>query len=170
MIYDVIEAGAADLVANYAADFAAVVAQKGLGGLGLVGTAVIYKRQPAEIFAAIPDVPGQASRFPGLGIYAVPGSRTQPKSVQLRDSDVQVAHDFFLRGSDPEKVVLNAEIAVEAILRHLDRMPGQPGVVGVGEEPRSVLVDMFDVKKVGEDYYEQLATVTAPHRTRDDGL
>lgn len=175
MIYDGVESSSADLTANFTTYFAAVVASKtGIpGGAGAINTTVtIYKRLPAEIFLAL-----ATATLPGLGVYAMPGpypgqstARTQAKSVQQRRSIVTLAWDYCFRGPDPALAVIQGELAVEAILKHVDVLFSQPGVVGAGEAELSVTVDLFDVKGAGEDYYEQRAVVTAPIDAWDTGL
>src|SRR5438445_2724614 len=144
MIYDAVESSSADLVANFATYLTAVVAAKsGIpgGGGSIVTTVKVYKRQPAEIFLAIAD-PNIANALPGLGVYAAPGAypgpktaRTQAKSTQTRKSLVVLAWDYVFRGPDSTLAVIQAELAVEAILKHVDALYALAGVVGAGEAP-----------------------------------
>lgn len=169
MIYDAVENVTADLVANFAADFAAVVAAKGIGGLGLDGSIVVYDRQPSTIFAAIAGVPGGAARLPGVGVYFVHGT-TQAKVTARRPGSLWIMRDYFARGTDPAKIVKQAEIAVEALLKHIDRCFALAPIVGTGEAENSVTIDMLDVKQAGEDSYEQQVLISAPSTTWDQGL
>ena len=176
MIYDAVESASADLVANFATYFAAVVAAKtGLPG-SITQTVRVYKRQPAEIFLAIAD-PNIANALPGLGVYGRPGpypgertALTQAKSVGHRRSTVWLTWDYVFRGPDAALAVIQGELAIEAVLKHVDVLYGTPGLEAAGDAELSVAVDLYDVKQAGEDYYEQRAMVTAPVTTEDTGL
>jgi hypothetical protein len=186
MIYTPIELTAADLAANFNADLAAIIAAKGLGGLGLVTTATIYPRMDADIFAGITPEPG-STNLPGIGVYAVPTATTQAKNQGLRDATIRIAFDYFARrvrdpaagiGVDAALLLKQAELAVEAILLEVDRMyglnsgaPNFYGIIEAGKDLRSVTVDIGPpVAAKGGDYYEERAIVIVPTEARDAGL
>lgn len=104
------------LQTNFNTDFASIATAAGVAAV----TADFYKRQSAERFANKTSV--------GIGVYQVGGSTSRRKpgaapGAGIRDTTVDVMVDWYIRGSDDELVAQQTEIAVEAILRSVDRMP-----------------------------------------------
>lgn len=160
MIYDVIERAATIVLANFTTDLETLITAKKLQGLD--SSITIYKRQMAELFA------DQA--VPGLGIY-VTTVATQAKNQGKRDSDLTTVFDYYARHTDAEKLSQQVELAVEALLRSMDRLFDSVGVLDAGAQEGSTLVLLTPVgEPAGMKFYERRATVSFPVRERDEGL
>jgi hypothetical protein len=154
VFYDVVEAVAARAGADFTPGMVHLATQK---SVSIVTTATIYKRQDANIFAALD---ASVATLPGIGVYAL-SALTNARRQDLRDSSVAMVYDYFARGLDPAALLVQAELAAEALLRVIDRIYGSaPGIFGVGEATLGVQVTIEPmVKAAGEDYYEQRVLV-----------
>lgn len=166
MLYDAIEQAFAVIDANFDADFAALITQKSLGGLGLTTTAMKIKRQTAEIFVA-----KRASK-PTIGVYGIRAS-TRAKDQGKRDSRNVIAVDYFATGieADGAKVQKQVELAAEALLKSVDRLVGGTGggVFGAAVQDDDITVELSEAYVEGEaPAYIGVATVTFPVDDRDD--
>lgn len=164
MIFDAVERAYDVVNANFAADFAALATAKGVTGLAL--TATIEKRQTAERFIAL-QAPG-----PTIGVWGR-GTVTQAKvGTGWRDNVSSVVLDYYCTGTDPVLVAKQAELAAEALLRAIDRLPGSGDLVfGAGELRGSVTVELTDgYLKTRDDLYYRRAQITFPLTDRDDNL
>jgi hypothetical protein len=161
VFYDSSEGLAALATANFSADFAALIALKGLGALGVDTTVTVYPRQPASVFG-----PNERS-LPGLGCYTRM-ARTQAKSQQQRVATLEAHYEYLCRSvgrdADPTLIRKQAELASEAILMLIDRFPGAGGgIEGGGLEPQSVIVDIDGSGPAeGLEFYEQWVHVVSP--------
>jgi hypothetical protein len=166
VLYDAIEQVYSIVNANFAADFAALLTQKGLGGLGLVTSADIVKRQTAEVFVA------KRKTLPSIGIYGV-RAVTRAKDQGKRDSRNTIAMDYFASGpeSDGAKLQKQVELAAETLLKSVDRIVGGVGggVFGAAVQDEDITVDLQDAYVEGETpTYLGVATVTFSVDDRDD--
>lgn len=157
VFYDVSEKLAALATTHFAADFAALVAAKGLGGLGVDTSISVYPRMPARIFG------WNEKPLPGLGCYART-ARTQAKSQQERDSDLMGHFEYLCRGADPAVIRAQVELAAEVLLVLVDRIAGSgSGLEGAGEEKRSVAIEIDGTGPAeGLDFYEEWAHAAFP--------
>lgn len=157
MIYDAIEAAYTVVNANFATDYAALAATKGVAIVTPVG---IIKRQKADIFVPL------GATLPAIGIYGVSGT-TQVKDQGKRDTICALAFDFYDRGTDPVALAKQAELAAEALLQSIDRMwPTAAG--GAGEGDGSITITLADgYDETAELKYERRATITFPLVDRD---
>jgi len=168
VIYDTIENVAPVFTANFTTDLAALAALKSLpiapAAGGIATTVTIYKRLPAEIYAAI-----EQNALPGLGIYAE-RVLTQARRQAKRDNLTFVVADYFARGTDPAALRSQLELAAEAICQSIDRLwAAAGGVYGAGELDRSVDVAM-GVIAAGQDTYEGQLLIRFPVNEEDTGL
>jgi len=157
VFYDVSEGLGTLAAAYFTTDFDALIAAKGVGGLGLVTAVTIYPRQPAVVFG------GQEHALPGLGCYARE-ARTQAKSQQERDSRMEAHYEYLCRGPIAATVRAQAELAAEVILMLVDRFASiAGGIEGGGQEPGSVVVDIDGSGPAeGLEFYENWVHVVSP--------
>lgn len=162
MIFDAVETAYTVVLANFATDMAALIAAKGV--TGVVSAATVVKRQNAETYLALGTAP------PAIGIWAR-GTTTQAKvGTGWRDNASIVVLDYYCTDSNPVDAAKQAELAAEALLKSIDKMPGAGNVVfGAGELRGSVTVEMSDgyLKDAGEIWYRR-AQVTFPLTDRDE--
>jgi hypothetical protein len=157
MIYDAVETVYAVVNANFATDYAALAAAKGVTVVTPVG---IIKRQKADIFVPL------GATLPAIGIYGL-SATTQVKDQAKRDVFCTMAFDFYDRGTDPVALAKQTELAAEALLLSIDRMwPTAAG--GAGEGDNSITVTLMDgYDETAELQYERRATITFPLMNRD---
>jgi len=160
---DVIEAAASVVTANFTTLLTALAAAK---GVTLDPTITVYKRQNANLFAAL-----KTTTLPGVGIYGL-GAQTNARRQDLRDSSVLTVFDYFARGPDPAALLVQGELAAEVLLMCIDRLGGSAvGVYGAGEATLSVQVSIAPaVRAAGETYYEENVLVQFLVDERDTGL
>lgn len=164
MIYDVVEAVSDVVVLFFGPKLAALATAK--QHQEIVQSATVYPRRRAVDFAA-----KDGAELPAIGVYSLGNTLTNARRQDLRDSLVTVVLDYFARGKDSEALVVQAELAAEAMVGCVDKVYGSAvGVFGAGEAEASVLVTMFDVAPYGEEYYEQRVTVRFEVNERDTGL
>lgn len=164
MIYDAVEKAYEIVLANFATDMAAVVAAKSETVFST--TATIEKRQSAEKYIAL------GAPKPTLGVVGR-GAVSQAKvGSGWRDNVSSVTLDYFCNGSDPVKVSKQAELAAEALLRCIDKMPNSGGgavVFGAGELRGSITIEFSDAyEKDGSGSWYRRAQVTFPLTDRDE--
>lgn len=116
MIRDVVERVVTVLEANFDDDFAALATAAGVPEL----TVPIRKRMAFERIADLGPV--------GLGVYHNGGSTARRKAgagsgAAVRDTEVRVVLDWYLRGNDPAVVAAQTELAVAAMMRSVDEIP-----------------------------------------------
>jgi hypothetical protein len=165
VIYDAVEKAHEIILANYATDMAAVIASKA-GLTGIVATATIEKRQDVRKSITL----GAAK--PTISIWGR-GADTQAKvGTGWRDNVNAVLLDYFCNGTDPVAVAIQAELAAEALMRCVDKMPnsgGSGGVFGAAEMVGSARVDLSDgYEKDGAGKWYRTARVTFPLTDRDE--
>lgn len=164
MLYDAIERSFAEIDAHFEADFAALITQKALGGLGLVTTALRIKRQTAEVFVA------RKATVPTIGVYGIQAT-TRAKDQGKRDSRNTIGVDYYATGTDATKVQKQVELASEALLQSVDRLctPGSGGIFGAAVQDDDIAVELSDGYLEGKvPLYIGVATVTFPVDDRDD--
>lgn len=162
MIYDAVEKAYAVVAANFAADMAALVAAK--GETVDATTATLEKRQRAEKYIEL----GAAK--PTIGIWSR-GALTQAKvGTGWRDNVTSIVLDYYCSGTNPSVVAKQAELAAEALLQSVDRLPNSgAGVYGSGELRGSVTVELTDgYLKDGAAKWYRRAQVTFPLTDRDE--
>jgi len=150
----VVEACAARAAADFTPGMTHLASQKTVS----MDTSIhVYKRQDANIFVALDE---SVAPLPGLGVYAL-SALTNARRQDLRDSSVAMVYDYFARGADPAALLVQAELAAEALLRVIDRIYGSAaGIFGAGEATLGVQVTVEPmVKPAGMDYYEQRVLV-----------
>jgi len=165
VIYDAVEKAYEIILANYATDMTAVIASKA-GLTGISNAATIEKRQDVrksiKLGAAKPTISVQGRR-----------ADTQAKvGSGWRDSVSSIVLDYFCNGADPVKVAIQAELAGEALMRCVDKMPNSGGagtVFGAAEMVGSALVELSDgYEKDGAGKWYRTARVTFPITDRDE--
>lgn len=163
MLYDPIEQFWDVLNDNFATDMAALVTAKGV--TGLTTTATIIKRHSAE------DIIARRATQPTIGF--VPTTfRTQAKDQGKRDTRAVLEVVYVATGEDPAKVGKQVELALESILRSVDRLAGNGGgVFGAAVEEGSIDGELSDYYGEGQapNYY-QIGTLRIPVDDREDGL
>jgi len=164
VIYDAIEKAYEIVNANFATDMAAVIASK--SEAGLTATAAIEKRQDIKKSIAL----GAAK--PTISIWGR-GADTQAKvGTGWRDNVSSVIMDYFCNGTDAVKVAKQAELAGEALMRCVDKMPNSGGsgvVFGAAEMVGSARVDLSDgYEKDSTGNWYRTARVTFPLTDRDE--
>lgn len=154
MLYDAIERVYALLDANVETDLAALATAKGL----TLGTTVeLVKRQRKETFLRL------GSTTPAIGIFPATVV-TQARNQGRRHSRVGVVCEYYASSADPVLVQQQAELAVEAILRTVDRLgelTDTGGVYGGGGEEGSVSVEFTDGRVAGESQAQDVYWASA---------
>lgn len=165
---------------NFDTDMAALVAAKVTAGRldsiqadAMDQTATVYERLAAEEFAAHPDEDGpDQEKLPGIGVYAGPLT-TQARWQGRRDARAVVVLDYFATGSDPVVLGKQVELAAEALLRSIDRIPeaAPAGELGAAELKDEIAVVIAgSSRERGLDYYQDRVTLTFPILEQDTGL
>src|SRR5207302_7433147 len=128
----------------------------------LAGAPTFVKRQKAEMFTAL------GVTLPAIGIY-IPRAWTQAKSQTQRDTRCQCVLDWYARNADPVLLAKQTELAVEALLRSVDRLTtATGGVYGGAQLEESAVVEVTDgFDKSIEPAYDRRATLTFPVYDRD---
>lgn len=148
------------LQGNFATDLAALATAKSVAGID--ATIHFYDEQPAAVFAT--------RDLPGLGVYGV-GASTNSRRQDQRDSVVTVSVEYYCRGTDATVIGKQTKLAVEAILRSIDRMAGGGGVVLAGDPDNSVQAEVFGLAVApGQTSYEDGCRVRFPVMVEDTGL
>lgn len=163
MLYDPIEQFYTVLNTNFATDMAALVAAKGV--TGLTTTATIIKRHGAE------DIIARRATQPTIGFVPVT-FRTQAKDQGKRDTRATLEVVYVATGADPAKVGKQVELALESILRSVDRLAASGGgVFGAAVEDGAIDGELSDYYADGEapNYY-QIGTMRIPIDDREDGI
>ena len=163
MLYDPIEEFYDVLNTNFAVDMAALVTAKGL--TGITTTAVIIKRQTAEVIIA------KRATQPTIGFVPVT-FRTQAKDQGKRDTRAWLEVVYVATGADPAAIGKQVELALQSILCSVDRLAGSGGgVFGAAVEDGSIEGELSDYYADGEapNYY-QVGTMRIPMDDREDGI
>ena len=163
MIHDQVESAYAVLAANFATDYAALLAAKSVAS---PGTVKIVKRQKVETALRY------GVQAPLMGVVSL-AAQTQAKDQGKRDTRGLVAYDLYITGTDPALVAKQVEIGAEACMRSVDRLPASSGwVFGAGELPLSVQITLSDDadEEVQEGKYGRRATVSFSMWDRDTGV
>lgn len=152
------------LTANFAADHAALATAKGVAGVD--STVTIHDRLPMAVVASI-----EGNTFPAIGVYTAGGSAHSRRQDE-RMGTVVVVVEYYARSETlPLTLGKQVELAVEAILRTVDRMAGAGGVVLAGDPDNSVVVEVFGTSRVrGANYFEDGCRVRIPCVVQDTGL
>ena len=170
MIYDAVEQVYTALAANFTNDLALLAAAK---GASITTTVDLIKRQSADIFLGL----GKGKSAPACGIYGSDAT-TQRRDQGLtagskRDSIVSITCDYYCEGNDPDVIAKQGELAAEAILLSMDRLPSYPGgIYAVAEQNESVQVNVtegYEEAKADEGgrTYQRRVTVQFPTYVRD---
>lgn len=164
MFLEATDRALAILEANFSTDIEALAVAKSV--LGIDAEVTVYDRQPVAVVASLKD-----SAFPALGVYTA-GGTAQSRRQDERLGTVTVVVEYYARRPDqPTLLGKQTELAVEAILRSLDRMAGAGGVVLAGDPEHSVIVEIFGLSRVeGLKTYEDGARVRFPVVAQDTGL
>ena len=179
-IYDAVERTLEVVKANFDTDMVALVAAKVTAGRlsqeqadAMDQTATIYERLAAEEFAAHPDQEGpDQEKLPGIGVYAGPMT-TQAKWQGRRDARAVVVLDYYATGLDPVVLGKQTELAEEALLRSIDRIPeaAPAGELGAAELQDEISVIIAgSSRERGLDFYQDRVTLTFPILEQDSGL
>jgi hypothetical protein len=163
VIYDPLEQFFAALNANFATDMVALVTAKSL--TGITTTATIIKRQTAEVIIA------KRATQPTIGFYPTT-FRTQAKDQGKRDTRCWLEVVYVATGEDPAAIGKQIELALESILRSVDRLAGLGGgVFGAAVEDNSIDGELSDYYVDGQapNYY-QTGTMRIPVDDRENGL
>lgn len=179
-IYDAVERTLEVVDANFDADMTALVAAKVTAArLSQVQadkmdtTATIYERLSAAEFAAHPDEEGpDQEKLPGIGIFSGPMT-TQAKWQGRRDARAVVVIEYFALGDDPVVLEKQTELAQEALLRSIDRIPdaAPAGELGAGELKDEIsVIPLGASRERGMDFYQDGVTITFPILEQDTGL
>lgn len=135
MIYDAVEVCASVLATNFSTDLAALAAAK---SQTVTTTITVVKRQDAETFLTL----NQGKLSPTIGVDCL-SAQTQGRDQGKRDNRVELTVDYYCETDTPEQAAVQSELAVEAILLTMDRLPTSgSGVFGIAEEPESARVEM----------------------------
>lgn len=163
MLFDCVERAYTVTAANFATDLTALLTAKSVAALS--GTLVIAKRSSAESHK---KWNGDPPYLDIRGLRAATVANDQGK----RDSICELEWDFYLEGSNPSLIAKQAELAAEAVLQTIDVLAESgDGLVGAGEEWRSITVEMSDGNmEAKEDLYWHRAVVRAPVFDRDEGV
>lgn len=127
-------------------------------------SATVYGRLSAPEAVAL----GKAA--PLIGVYST-GAQTNPWNQGKRDSLVTLVFDYYAQGPDPDKLSRQAELAAEAIMKTIDRLPTanpNAGTILAGDGRFAVAVNL-DLRPPlgGHDNYEAEITLTCVVRERD---
>ena len=163
MIYDQVEQAYTVAAANFAADYSALLTAKGVASPGSIP---LIKRQ------SVPTALRYGKTPPFVGVVSL-AATTQAKDQGKRDTRGLLAYDVYIKGTDPALVAKQVELAAEALLRSVDRLPTSGGgVFGAAELPLSLTVSLSDDEdeEVEEGKYGRRATVSFPTWDRDEGL
>lgn len=165
MIWDAVEGSAAIVSANFDTEMAAVIALKGLGGLGLVATATVQKR------LRVGQLVSMRKPFPALGVYSI-GVLTGAKNQRRRTNLVRIGIDYWAQLNDAEKVAQQAELAQEAVMRCVDLIwQTSGGVYGAGEGPYSTTGEMLATEPLkGAQHWGSGFRLLVPVNQQDDNL
>lgn len=179
-IYDAVERTLEVVKANFDTDMAALVASKVTDGRlvqeqadAMDKGATIYERLPAAEFAAHPDEKGpDQEKLPGIGIYSGPMT-TQAKWQGRRDARAVIVIEYFATGTDPIVLEKQNELAQEALLRSIDRIPeaAPAGELGAAELKDEIVVTPLGLSRQrGLDFYQDGVMLTFPILEQDSGL
>lgn len=163
MYYDAVERVVSIVEANFETDMRAVVADKSESGI--TATATIHSRRPAALFA------DKTADLPGIGIYPTT-ARTQARHATIRDSRIDMVIEYCAVGSNPDQLEKQVELAVESLLRSIDRIgEGTDGVLGGGELTGDIETEIFGAgMAAGQRYFEEVGTLRFTVIDREQGL
>lgn len=144
-------------VTHFTSDLTALIAEYGLGGLGITTAINVYAREGAQRFAT------QERALPGLGCYTR-AARTQAQSQSQRHSTMEAHYEFLCRYADSVVSRTHAELAGEVLVKLVDRFRTiGNGIEGGGEEDKSVLIDIDGAGPAdGLEFYEDWVHLVAP--------
>lgn len=151
--------------ANFNADFATLAAAAGVPPV----TADFFKRQAAPVF--------WKRTTAGVGVYHGSGASERRKAGAaagsgVRDTRVDMVLDWWIRGDDPEMLAVQTEIAIDALVRSIDRVPDEASGVWSAADARDTItwtVERSTLSDAGRIATER-AIVIFPLRVRDTGL
>lgn len=165
MMFDALERFATVLAANFDADLAALCTAKGV--TAPVGSVTLIKRMDANLHVAVNGA------LPALCVYGRAVS-TQARFVGKRDSRCVISVDYLNRADEAGLVTMlqQVELAAEAILKTIDRVPGDSasGVWNAAPNAGEAVIELSDREDAPEGEYQRLLTVTVPVTDRDEGL
>jgi hypothetical protein len=163
VIRDALERVADIVAANFAVDLAALATAK---GVTIDTTATIYKRRSKETFGT-----KRNPTLPGIGIFWLSGA-TNARRQDERDTTLTMVLDYYALDTDPDRLAEQVELAVEALLRSVDRLgEGAAGVLGAGEPENSIQLQHTPTSVLeGAETYEERAQVLFPIIDQDVGL
>jgi len=171
VIFDAIEAVGPVLVANYAAELAALAAAKGVPVLptagGIDATVTLYLGQVAEDFG-----PVEQNALPGLGLDWDQILTHAHRNAGIRDHVHQLVADYFARGTDAVLLRKQMRLAAEELLHRIDQIAATAGsgVYGAGEDAFSIRIEQFPIGTYGQDTYEGRFRIHFPVQEEDTGL
>jgi hypothetical protein len=153
---------------NFNGDFSTLASAAGVPALTLAA-GDFFKRLAAEVFAQKVAV--------GIGYYQ-DGGATQAKRPGaalsgIRDTTVVVVIDWYLSGDNPDDVAVQTEVALDALLRSIDRMlePDANGVRAAGAERGSIVWEITRTPLIDDSRIAtERAKLRVPFTVRDTGL
>lgn len=168
MIFDAVVRAHAVLNTNFAADLVALISAKGVAGA--VSATTVLLRRGSDSFAE--DATPATAR---LGVYWSGDAQTQARRQDERHSTVWVEAEYYARGSDPDVLSQQTELAAEAVVHSIDRMnEGLQGsrILDAGGPEGSVSIrgPRLANIKAGEKSYEDQVIVRFPVMDEDIGL
>lgn len=131
---------------NFNTDMLALVQAAGLENQVDVNVTLFSRRNAGQVATLY-----RGEKLPGIGVYVLRGTTHAAWANKVRLWRCNVAFDYLAAGpsrkEDADLLMQQAELAVEAILRTVDRLSGDPvGLVsGAGEAEDSVAVDLAPV-------------------------
>lgn len=163
MLYDQVEQAYTVAAANFPGHYATLLAAKGVTS---PGTVTLIKRQSVVTALRYGKAP------PLMGIVSLAGE-TQGRDQGKRHTRGLVAYDLYIKGSDPNLVAKQVELAAEALLRTIDMLPESGnGVFGAAEIPLSCKITLSDDEdeQVEDGQYGRRATISFPVWDKDEGV
>lgn len=151
--------------ANFNTDFAALAAAAGVPAV----TADFYKRLAAPGF--------WRKTTAGVGVYHGSGASERRKAGAaagsgVRDTRVDVVLDWWIRGHEPDVLAVQTEIAIDALVRSIDRVPDEASGVWSAADARDSITWTIERSTLTDEgrIATERAIVVCPLRVRDTGL
>lgn len=167
MIRKVIDRAHSVVSTNFNADFSDVAAGTGVPLIQLAA-GDFFERLAAEVFALKVAV--------GIGIYHGGGATTRRRpgagsGAAIRDSRVDVVLDWWITGDNPDDVAAQTELAIQALLRSIDRMPDGTNIVHAAEDDEAITWTVERTTQVTEQRIAvERAVIRFPAWHRETGL
>lgn len=167
MIRKVVDRAHSVVSTNFNTDFSDVAAGTGVPLLTLAA-GDFFNRMAAEIF--------QLKVAVGIGVYHDGGATTRRRpgagsAAAIRDSRIDVVLDWWITGANPDDVAAQTELAVQALLRSIDRMPDGTNIIRAAEGEDAVRWEIQRTQLSAETRIAvERALIRFPAWTRETGL